>query len=74
MKNKIIQQLSEKVEIQQKIIADLIEKNKLLEKEIDALKNETKSVDICKTCGKLFLFTDSSGCCMKINDDFYDYV
>jgi hypothetical protein len=71
MKNKVIQQLSEKVEIQQKIIADLIEKNKLLEKQISALKNQSRPVDICKTCGKLFLFTDSSGCCIFFNDDGY---
>jgi len=65
MKKINIYHLIEQNEIQKKIIEDLILKILLLEEKIEIVKNSERCVDMCKTCGKLFLFTDSSDCCIK---------
>ena len=53
------------MKFKKKIIEELILKIVLLEEKLEIAKNRPRSADMCKTCGKLFLFTDSSDCCIK---------
>ncbi len=64
--------LLEQTVIQKKIIEELNYRILLLEEEIKLLKennektsvkSDKKCVEICDTCGKLFLFTSSDDCC-----------
>jgi hypothetical protein len=48
--------LLEQVEIQKKIIEELTQEIILLKREIDIIKNQNTCVNMCKKCGKLFLF------------------
>ena len=48
--------LLEQIEIQKKIIEELTQEIILLKIEIDIIKNQNKCVNMCKKCGKLFLF------------------
>ena len=64
MKKNNVDHLIEKNEIQKKIIEELVLKIVLLEEKLENAKNSPRCADVCKTCGKLFLFTDSSDCCM----------
>lgn len=63
MKKNNVDHLIEKIEIQKKIIEELILKIVLLEEKLEIAKNRPRCADMCKTCGKLFLFADSSDCC-----------
>jgi hypothetical protein len=67
MKNfKLNKNLLEQIEIQKKIIEELTQHIILLKEEIDTLKNQNKCINMCKKCGKLFLFqkiNDPINCC-----------
>jgi uncharacterized OB-fold protein len=63
---KINKNLLEQIEIQKKIIEELNAKISTMEEEIKMLqKTQTKKsyVQICKKCGKLFLFVNPDNCC-----------
>jgi hypothetical protein len=55
--------LLEQIQIQKKIIEELNQKISLLESECKTLKNKDTHLQICKHCGKLFLFTTAEYCC-----------
>jgi hypothetical protein len=65
MKKNNYEHLSEQIELQKKIIEDLVCRILLLEEELSHFKKEKRGVDICKTCGKLFLFTKAPDSCSE---------
>ena len=68
MKKNNCEHLSEQIELQKKIIEDLVYRIVLLEEELTNLKNEKRCVDMCKICGKLFLFTQAIDCSCNNNN------
>jgi hypothetical protein len=61
--------LLEQIKIQKIIIDELNKKIKLLEETNELVQenvknNQQQGVEICKKCGKLFLFTSSLNCCI----------
>jgi len=69
MKKNNCEHLSEQIQLQKKIIEDLVYRIVSLEEELANFKNDKRCVDMCKTCGKLFLFTKADDCCNNNNNN-----